>query len=141
MGSARALTAERLGLFKDVAESVRVKVRRRGASDCQSLWALYDVDALQANAASRREDIGPGERAIPAWHWPGAGWSTRTSWCAPRTRSASIFPAHTDGPQASRHASAWVMLRVRRASALATMAGSSAPCPVPAVSRARFGRR
>ena len=31
--SALALTAERLGLFGDLAEGVSVKVRRRGASD------------------------------------------------------------------------------------------------------------
>ena len=38
--SVQALMAERLGLFKDLSEGVRVKVRRRGASDCESLWAL-----------------------------------------------------------------------------------------------------
>ena len=38
--SALALTAERPGLFGDLAEGVSVKVRRRGASDSESLWAL-----------------------------------------------------------------------------------------------------
>ena len=63
--SALALTAERLGLFKDLSEGVRVKVRRRGASDCESLWALVaslssgggslcDLDALRSDAAARR---------------------------------------------------------------------------------------
>ncbi len=63
--SALALTAGRLGLFKDLSEGVRVKVRRRGASDCESLWALVaslasgggalcDLDALRADAAARR---------------------------------------------------------------------------------------
>ncbi len=63
--SALALTAERLGLFGNLAEGVSVKVRRRGASDGESLWALVaslaagggalsDLDALRADPAARR---------------------------------------------------------------------------------------
>ena len=35
--SALALTVERLGLFRDLSEGVRIKARRRGASDGESL--------------------------------------------------------------------------------------------------------
>ena len=64
--SALALTAERLGLFGNLAEGVSVKVRRRaGRSDGESLWALVaslaagggalsDLDALRADPAARR---------------------------------------------------------------------------------------
>ena len=63
--SALALTAERPGLFGDLAEGVSVKVRRHGASDGESLWALAaslpagggalsDLDALRADPAARR---------------------------------------------------------------------------------------
>ena len=50
--SALALTAERLGLFKDLAEGVRVKVRRLGASDGESLWALAASLAADAGAST-----------------------------------------------------------------------------------------
>ena len=39
--SALALTAERLGLFKDLSEGVRIKVRRRGASAENFLYLPY----------------------------------------------------------------------------------------------------
>ena len=63
--SALALTAERLGLFGDLAEGVSVKVRRRGASDGESLWALVaslatgggalsDLDGLRADPGACR---------------------------------------------------------------------------------------
>ena len=63
--SALALTAERLGLFRDLSEGVSVKVRRRGASDGESLWALAaslaagggalsDLDVLRSDPAACR---------------------------------------------------------------------------------------
>ena len=63
--SALALTAERLGLFQDLSEGVRIKVRRRGASDGESLWALVaslaagggalsDLDGLRSDPAALR---------------------------------------------------------------------------------------
>ena len=48
---ALALTAERLGLFGDLAEGVSVKVRRRGASGG---GALSDLDELRADPAACR---------------------------------------------------------------------------------------
>ena len=48
--SALALTAERLGLFGDLAEGVSVKVRRRGASAGESLWAL--VASVESTAGA-----------------------------------------------------------------------------------------
>ena len=55
-----AQTAKRLGLFELLGEAVSVKVRNRGASDAQTLWAiiaslargqgsLSDLDALRAD--------------------------------------------------------------------------------------------
>ena len=63
--SALALTAERLGLFQDLSEGVRIKVRRRGASDGESLWvlaaslaagggSLSDLDGLRSDPAALR---------------------------------------------------------------------------------------
>lgn len=63
--AALASAAGRLGLFEDLSEGVRVKVRRRGASDCESLWALVaslaagggalcDLDVLRADATACR---------------------------------------------------------------------------------------
>ena len=63
--SALALMAERLGLFRDLSEGVRIKARRRGTSDGESLRALVaslaagggalsDLDILRADPAARR---------------------------------------------------------------------------------------
>ena len=59
-----AQTARRYGLFELLDEAVRVKVRNRGATDAETLWAivaclsrgdgsLSDLDALRADAVAR----------------------------------------------------------------------------------------
>ena len=59
-----ARTARRFGLFELLDEAVRVKVRNRGASDAETLWAivaclargdgaLSDLDALRADPVAR----------------------------------------------------------------------------------------
>ena len=63
--SALALAAERLGLFKDLSEGVRVKVRRRGASDCGSLWAL--VASLASGGCATWTPCGPTRRPAGCW--------------------------------------------------------------------------
>ena len=47
-----ALTAESLGFFGDLAEGVRIEVRRRGASDGESFWALAASLAAGGGALS-----------------------------------------------------------------------------------------
>ena len=59
-----AQTARRFGLFELLDEAVQVKVRKRGASDTETLWAiiaclargdgaLSDLDALRADPVAR----------------------------------------------------------------------------------------
>ena len=68
-----AQTARRLGLFELLGEAVSVKVRNRGASDAQTLWAiiaslarghgsLSDLDALRADKVASAL---PGLRKVP----------------------------------------------------------------------------
>ena len=63
--SALAAMAKRLGLFRALADAVRVKARRRGASDAESFWALIaslacgngalsDLDTLRFDGAACR---------------------------------------------------------------------------------------
>ena len=59
-----AETARRYGLFELLSDAVRVKVRDRGATDAETLWAmvaclsrgdgsLSDLDALRADGVAR----------------------------------------------------------------------------------------
>ena len=53
-----ALTAERLGLFGGLAEGVRIKVRRRGASDGESFWARAALRLLGLSHAPSGRRMG-----------------------------------------------------------------------------------
>ena len=53
---ALALTTERLGLFRDLSAGVLAKVRRRGAADGESLWAL--TASLAAGGGALSEGTG-----------------------------------------------------------------------------------
>ena len=64
--SALALTAESLGLFRDLSAGVLAKVRRRGAADGESIWVLTASLAAGGDAlsewAGRSCDV---DRALP----------------------------------------------------------------------------